>query len=294
MTHSERPLLSFYGDDFTGSTDVMEALASHGVPTVLFLGIPDEHLLARFSRCRAIGVAGTSRSQTPQWMEENLRPAFGWLKGLGAEICHYKVCSTFDSSPQTGNIGKAIEIGKAVFDQPFVPLIVGAPQLKRYTAFGHLFAGYQGRTYRIDRHPVMSRHPVTPMTESDLRLHLAKQTALTTGLVDLAALQSADVGRAIDAICAASQGIVMFDADGPETQMRAGEALWRLRGAGGWFVAGSSGVEYALVPVWRRDGLIGAGTAFTSPGEALQIAVVSGSVSATTGAPDTSCAGQRL
>ena len=29
-------LLSFYGDDFTGSTDVMEALATNGVKTVLF------------------------------------------------------------------------------------------------------------------------------------------------------------------------------------------------------------------------------------------------------------------
>ena len=32
-------LISYYGDDFTGSTDVMEALASNGIPTVLFLDI---------------------------------------------------------------------------------------------------------------------------------------------------------------------------------------------------------------------------------------------------------------
>ncbi len=55
---------------------------------------------------------------------------------------------------------------------PAVPVVVGAPQLKRYTAFGHLFAAYQGKVYRIDRHPVMSRHPVTPMDEADLALHL--------------------------------------------------------------------------------------------------------------------------
>ena len=30
-------LLAFYGDDFTGSTDVMEALTLGGVPTVLLL-----------------------------------------------------------------------------------------------------------------------------------------------------------------------------------------------------------------------------------------------------------------
>lgn len=41
-------LVSYYGDDFTGSTDVMEALASNGVETVLFLDLPRPELLARF------------------------------------------------------------------------------------------------------------------------------------------------------------------------------------------------------------------------------------------------------
>lgn len=33
-------LISYYGDDFTGSADVMEALATHGVETVLFTRLP--------------------------------------------------------------------------------------------------------------------------------------------------------------------------------------------------------------------------------------------------------------
>ena len=109
-------------------------------------------------------------------MDEHLPASFRWLKSLDARFCHYKVCSTFDSSPACGSIGRAIEIGARVFGQAMVPLMVGAPQLKRYTFAGHLFAGYQGETYRIDRHPVMSRHPVTPMDEAILRLHLARQT----------------------------------------------------------------------------------------------------------------------
>ena len=139
-------LLSYYGDDFTGSTDVMEALASNGVPTALFLGVPSKTMLERFKDCRAIGIAGTSRSETPQWMHEHLTPAFEWLKSLNAAICHYKVCSTFDSSPRIGNIGKAIEIGKALFEQSVVPVMVGAPQLKRYTAFGHLSRPIRARS----------------------------------------------------------------------------------------------------------------------------------------------------
>ena len=72
----------------------------------------------------------------------------------------------------------------AAFSQAVVPLVVGAPQLKRYTFAGHLFAAYQGEVYRIDRHPVMSRHPVTPMAEADLRLHLAQQTTRATVLAN--------------------------------------------------------------------------------------------------------------
>ena len=273
-------LLSYYGDDFTGSTDVMEALASNGVETVLFLDIPDEALLQRFSHVRALGIAGTSRSETPAWMQENLTPAFAWLKARGAAICHYKVCSTFDSSPEVGNIGTAVEIGKALFNQPYVPLIVGAPQLKRYTAFGHLFAAYQGEVYRIDRHPVMSRHPVTPMHEADLRRHLAGQTRLSTGLVDLATLGLDDAR--IDARAEGADGMVLFDVDSFASQAQAGRALWRLTPPQGWFVAGSSGIEYALLSAWKEQGLVPGRADFPDPGKAERIAVVSGSVSPTT------------
>jgi len=273
-------LLSYYGDDLTGSTDVMEALASGGVPTVLFLAIPGETLLARFAHCRAVGLAGTSRSETPGWMDANLPPVFAWLKGLDASVCHYKICSTFDSSPAIGSIGRAIEIARAAFEQKTVPMVVGAPQLKRYTAFGHLFAGYRGETYRIDRHPVMSRHPVTPMHESDLRLHLAHQTTLTTGLVDLVALRAAEADAIVDRVSATSE-ITLLDVADPETQRLAGRQLWRLA-QDNPFACGSSGIEYALLPVWRDEGLCSGTAGFAPLGPVEKTAVVSGSVSPTT------------
>ena len=105
-------LFSFYGDDFTGSTDALEAVASNGVPSVLFPDPPGDELLARFSDCRAIGIAGESRSRGPAWMDENLPTVFESLKRMGAPLCQYKVCSTFDSSPEFGSIGRAMEIGQ--------------------------------------------------------------------------------------------------------------------------------------------------------------------------------------
>lgn len=269
-----RPLISYYGDDFTGSTDVMEALASNGVETVLFLKMPDDALLSRFSGARAFGLAGTSRSETPQWMDVHLRAAFDWLKTLDAELCHYKVCSTFDSAPHIGNIGRAIEIGRTVFGEATVPLIVGAPQIRRYTAFGDLFAVYQGRNYRIDRHPVMSRHPVTPMDEANLLMHLARQTNLSSALIDVVALSGRLEPEAAD--------ILLIDVLDAATQVAAGALLWNgLRGKSR-FVCGSSGVEYALIPAWRAEGLIGEKPVFADAGPVDRIAVVSGSVSPTT------------
>lgn len=45
MAH--RLLLTFYGDDFTGSADAMESLSLHGVRSVLFLSPPTPELFAQ-------------------------------------------------------------------------------------------------------------------------------------------------------------------------------------------------------------------------------------------------------
>ena len=240
-------LISFYGDDFTGSTDVMEALSTHGVKTILFTRIPTPEEFAPYTDYDAFGIAGTSRSQTPEWMDKNLPAFFEWMKSVDATFSHYKVCSTFDSSPSIGSIGRAIEIGARVFDQPIVPLVVGAPQLKRYTFAGHLFAGYLGETWRIDRHPVMSRHPVTPMHESDLRLHLAQQTEMPVQVIDV------------------------HDAS---TQRQAGHRLLNEKPK---FIVGSSGVEYALMQCLSSQPAV-----FSPVQPVRQMLVVSGSVSPTT------------
>jgi len=282
MSAMERLLVSYYGDDFTGSTDVMEAMASHGVATALFLDIPSPETLDRFKDCQAIGIAGTSRSETPAWMQQHLTPVFEWLRSLNADVCHYKVCSTFDSSPKTGSIGKAIEIGRAIFDQSVVPVVVGAPQLKRYTAFGNLFAAYQGSVYRIDRHPVMSRHPVTPMGEADLAVHLSKQTQLPVAVADLAMITMGDADLRVDQLASYSGGILLIDVDSEATQAAAGRHLIRLARQFGGFVAGSSGIEYALLNAWRQSGVVTGNADFPDVGPVDRLAVVSGSVSPTT------------
>ena len=177
--------LTYFGDDFTGSTDVLEAFTAAGVNTVLFLQPPRPEDLARFPGVRCVGVAGQSRGKNPAWMRANLPEVFERLSSLGAPIVQYKVCSTFDSSSEVGSIGQAIDLGVQHTRARWSPMVVGAPRLQRYQVFGHLFAAAQGDVWRIDRHPTMSRHPVTPMHESDLRVHLGQQTARRIGLINL-------------------------------------------------------------------------------------------------------------
>ena len=196
---------------------------------------------------RAVGLAGASSGETPAWMDARLAPALAWLKSLEAAVCHDKVCSTFDPSPEIGSIGRAVDIGQKLFSQAKIPHVVGAPQLTRYAAFGNLFAAYLGVAYRIDRRPVMSRHPVTPMLEANIRLHPARLTEKKTMLIDLAMLHRADIDALADAIVSNHAECAQFDVADLETQRIVGRLIWRMHSDRGVFIVGSSGVEYALL-----------------------------------------------
>lgn len=282
-------LLSFYGDDFTGSTDAMDALVRGGMQTVLFLQPPTAEFVAEhYPGIRAVGVAGVSRSMTPAQMEQELPPVFEALAALNAPLFHYKVCSTFDSSPQIGSIGFATDIGWRIFQPRFVPLMVGAPALKRYVAFGNLFATIGDVTYRLDRHPTMSRHPSTPMDESDLRLHLAKQTDHAVGLVDLRHLAEPDEAlvQRVTTMIDAGDEIILFDTVDQAHLVKIGQLVWTMQQNaphaqpnGTLFIVASSGIEYALTAYWQQAGLIAPPQPMPSPGRVAQTVVISGSAS---------------
>lgn len=266
-------LYAYYGDDFTGSTDVLEQLAEGGVPAVLFLRVPDEALRARFADVRAIGVAGDSRSRSPEWMEAHLPAAYGVLGE--APIVHYKTCSTFDSSPTVGSIGRAMDIGLRRFPGR-AAIAVGAPHLRRYVAFGNLFAAAGDTVYRIDRHPTMSRHPVTPMHEADLIRHLAAQSDARIALVSLEMLRSGQAGSAFDS---ADADTVLFDGVSMDDLAATGGVLLERAVR---FAVGSSGVTRAMVLAWRAAGLIDQAPQTVRTSEVDRLLVVSGSCSPVT------------
>lgn len=183
---SPSPWYGYYGDDFTGATDTLAHLARAGLRAILFMAMPTATQLSATGPLDAVGVAGTARSMGTQALEAELGPVGAGFAALGVRVLHYKVCSTFDSSPRTGSIGVAINVLRRSFPNPLVTIIGGQPDLRRYCVFGNLFAaaGAAPTLYRIDRHPTMSRHPVTPMDEADLRLHLQAQGLQSVALVD--------------------------------------------------------------------------------------------------------------
>ena len=271
--------LAFYGDDFTGSTDALEVLALAGLRCALFLEPPAADALARLPPLDAVGVAGDSRGMDPGEMDAHLPGVFRSLAALGAPLVHYKACSTFDSAPGLGSIGRAIEIARRHLSDRPVPVVGGTPALARFCVFGTLFArsGTDGRVHRIDRHPIMSRHPLTPMDEADLARHLARQTTLPIATLACPILDGGlDAAEAEWArLVQAGAAMVLLDALTPEHMATIGGLLWRQAGSDPLFVVGGSGVEHALTQSWRGHGE-------TAPGFAPvdRVLAVSGSASA--------------
>lgn len=253
--------LAYYADDFTGSTDALEQLARAGLRTALFLDAPTLAQLGAHGELDALGVAGLTRSLAPDAMAATLRPAFTALRNLGARHVHYKVCSTFDSAPQIGSIGRAIDVAREIFAAPFVPVLAAAPALGRYTAFGQHFARYgigsAGAIHRLDRHPAISKHPVTPMNEADLRRHLALQTTAKIGLVELPTLHAGPAATlsATQALIASGHAIILYDAVSAADLLPIAATLEHFATApdAPLFSVGSSGIEHALCAHWSSE-----------------------------------------
>jgi len=276
------PIVAFYGDDFTGAAATLEALTFADLPSVLFFAAPTAEQLARFPGIRGIGIAGIARSQSPDWMRAHLPPIYEALAETGAPVVHYKICSTFDSAPHVGSIGAAIDIGQARFASPWVPLVTAAPAIHRYQAFGNLFATVAGRGFRLDRHPTMSRHPVTPMHEADLGRHLAQQTARPIDVVDFVAMKNGQADAAMAACRAQGAEILSLDIVDQETLAEAGRLVWEHRARPVQFAVGSQGLEYALIAYFQRQGWLPAQAQAPVVDRVRQVVAVSGSCSPVT------------
>jgi uncharacterized protein YgbK (DUF1537 family) len=233
---------AFYGDDFTGSTDALLQFERCGLRAVLLVDLPPtDELRDLATRYDVIGVAGIARSLAPDEQEAEIRPILTALRDLKPRVVQYKICSTADSSPQLGSIGRALEVGRSVFGPAVVPVLAAQPELGRYTVFSHHFAAEAGAIHRLDRQPTMANHPTTPMTEADLRVHLAAQTDLQIGALHLTSY--ADL---LDSYAQSPDDAVVLDAL-TDTDLRLlGQTLVASSNGLPLFTVGSGGLSRGL------------------------------------------------
>lgn len=271
----------FYGDDFTGASDNAAQYARHGLATVLFFADPGAAALAQASRdYDVVGVAGTARSLPTTRMRDELQPVFTHFKALGVPLVQYKCCSTFDSSPDIGSLGEAVRQMRAHWPQAFVPVLAATPEFGRYTLFGDHYARAGQQVYRLDRHPVMAHHPVTPMQEASLARVLDAQGFAVTRQVDLRELDAHEAAPEVLAAALAAGDSAVFDGYAQAQVMTAAAALWQLSQTRGVCAIAAQGFAHALGQWQRAQGLIAAPAPQHALAPVKQLLVLSGSCSA--------------
>jgi 3-dehydrotetronate 4-kinase len=261
-------LLGAIADDFTGASDLANTLTRQGMRTVQTVGIPASAPLD----ADACVVSLKSRSIPADEAVLQSLQACRWLRARGARQIVFKYCSTFDSTPE-GNIGPVAAALLRELDAPVAVVCPAFPVNGRTIYQGHLFVGD-----RLLSESGMERHPLNPMTDSDLRRWLGHQTRLPVGHAPLSVVAqgAAAVGDALAREAAAGRRLVVVDAVADEDLFAIGAAV-----AGHALVTGGSGIALGLPQNFVREGLIR-----LAPSSSQQIAgagvVLSGSCSTAT------------
>ncbi|MEM9207455.1 MAG: 3-oxo-tetronate kinase [Pseudomonadota bacterium] len=226
--------LGCIGDDFTGSSDLANTLAKGGMRTVQYVGVPSQPADPDID---AGVVALKSRSIPAKVAVRQSLEALSWLKAQGCTQFLFKYCSTFDSTPE-GNIGPVAEALADALDARKVIVCPAFPGTGRSVYQGHLYVGD-----RLLNESGMENHPITPMTDPDLRRWLALQTDGTVGHVNA---QTVTEGAASirDALAHEDEGghrLIVVDAINDRDLTVIGEAAKDLP-----LITGGSGIAIGL------------------------------------------------
>ncbi len=235
-------------DDFTGASDIALTLAEGGMRTAQFVGIPDGPV-----DVDAGVVALKSRTIAVRDAVAQSLVACDWLLAQGAEQIIFKVCSTFDST-DAGNIGQVTEALAEHLNTKHVMVCPAFPANGRSVYMGHLFVGDV-----LLNASGMQDHPLTPMTDPDLRQVLARQTNWPVGHLAHPTV-TAGAGAILDAL-PDEKAMLIVDAITDADLHSLGKAA-----AGQKLLTGGSGIAIGLpanfgatpsIPAW--DGISGPG-----------------------------------
>jgi uncharacterized protein YgbK (DUF1537 family) len=220
------------GDDFTGSSDIANTLAKAGARTVQYIGIPQA---AAREQLDAAVISLKSRSIAPADAITQSLAACRWLLANGAQQIVFKYCSTFDSTSE-GNIGPVAEALLEELGAPMALVCPAFPGNGRTIYQGHLFVGD-----RLLSESGMETHPLTPMTDPDIRRWLQRQTGLDVGHLPLAAIRNGAIQEVLDVAQSNGERLIVADAIGDLDLIELGRAARGHR-----LVTGGSGIASGL------------------------------------------------
>ncbi|MDI6024674.1 four-carbon acid sugar kinase family protein [Corticibacterium sp. UT-5YL-CI-8] len=174
-------LIGVIADDFTGASDIANTLTKGlpgegGLLTAQYMGVPQHDSDADIE---AGVVALKSRSISAGDAVAQSLAALEWLLAQGCRQIVFKYCSTFDSTPD-GNIGPVAEALAERLGVKGVVVCPAFPGAGRTIYRGHLFVHD-----RLLSESGMEKHPLTPMTDPDIRRWLSRQTKAAVGLVTM-------------------------------------------------------------------------------------------------------------
>ncbi|WP_299611069.1 3-oxo-tetronate kinase [uncultured Tateyamaria sp.] len=226
--------LGCIGDDFTGSSDLANTLAKEGMRVTQYTGIPDGDA---DPSVEAGVVALKSRSIDPGDAVAKSLEALDWLRAQGCTQFFFKYCSTFDSTPE-GNIGPVADALAEALDAHQVIVCPAFPGTGRSVYQGHLFVNDV-----LLSESGMQNHPLTPMTDPDLRRWLALQTRYAVGHVGSGAVfaGAAAIRQALATEQEAGKRHIVVDAIRDEDLRAIGAAAKELP-----LITGGSGVALGL------------------------------------------------
>jgi 3-dehydrotetronate 4-kinase len=259
--------LGCIADDFTGATDLANNLVRAGMRVVQTIGVPPRPLDADVD---AVVVALKSRTVPAADAVAMSLAALRWLQAQGAQQIYFKICSTFDSTPQ-GNIGPVTDALMDALGCDFAAVTPAFPDNQRAVFKGHLFVGDVLLSDSGMRH-----HPLTPMHDANLVRVLQAQTRRKVGLVDMGVVSrgAAAISERFQQLRRDGVGMAIVDAIRNDDLVQLGAAL-----KGQPLVTAGSGVAIGLPANW---GLApSADAAALAPAGGLR-AIVSGSCSVAT------------
>lgn len=226
--------LGCIGDDFTGSSDLANTLAKGGMETVQYVGVPDG---PADPSVEAGVVALKTRSIPAAEAVAQSLASLDWLRAQGCTQFLFKYCSTFDSTPE-GNIGPVAVALADTLGTDRVIFCPAFPTTGRSIYLGHLFV-----QDRLLSESGMEYHPLTPMTDPDLRRWLGRQVAEPVGHVALPDVAAGDeiLAAALSREAEAGRRLIVVDATTDADLIAIGRAAAELK-----LVTGGSGIALGL------------------------------------------------